>query len=385
MIEISLRSVVKAFEKDKNILDGVTFDVNSGERVGLLGKNGAGKTTLFRVISEEYDCDSGDAITASGHKVGLLEQIADYPAEFTVEDVLKRAQQPHLRLLERLDALSNQLDAPERIREYDSTVREVERLDAYNLDYKRDIAANGLNIPQSLRDSLFSTLSGGEKTRVNLARLLLEDCDILLLDEPTNHLDMRAAAWLEDYLVKSGLTLLVISHDRYFLDSVVTRVVELVEGKAELYSGNYSFFAEEKQRKYEETLARFERQGKEYKRIMDSAIRMKSFAAGQNEKLVIRARSMMKRAERMRTIEKPRKESSLKAAFNSREMRSDDLMIAYGLGKSFDARTLFDAVELNLKGGERVALIGDNGTGKTTLLNILVNREKPDSGAVRFS
>jgi ATPase subunit of ABC transporter with duplicated ATPase domains len=385
MIEISLRAVVKAFEKDKNILDGVTFDVNTGERVGLLGKNGAGKTTLFRVISGEYESDTGDAVIAPGHRVGVLDQIAGYPPHFTVEDVLKEAQEPQLQLLNRLETLQNDLDGEQAISEYDRIAREVERLDAYNLDIARDKAANGLNIPRAMRTSLFTTLSGGEKTRVNLAKLLLKDCDVLLLDEPTNHLDMNSILWLEDYLVKAKRTLLVISHDRYFLDKVVDRVVELIDGKAELYGGNYTFFAEEKERRYEEQLKKFGRQEKEYARLSESAARMLSYSGGQNRKMSIRAKAMQRRAERMRTIERPKTDKKLKAAFTGREFKSDDLMLVDGLSKSFGDRVLFSDIELNIKGGECIALLGDNGTGKTTLLNILVNREAPDSGHIRFS
>jgi ATPase subunit of ABC transporter with duplicated ATPase domains len=196
---------------------------------------------------------------------------------------------------------------------------------------------------------------------------------------------MSSIAWLEDYLTKSKRTQLIISHDRYFLDKVVNRVIELVDSKAELYSGNYSYFAEEKARRYEEQLIRFERQEKEVKRISDRASWMLSIQGGQNKKLVRRARSMMKRAERIRTIDKPKKDAQLKVSFASREMKSDDLMLAYDLSKSFGDRLLFSGIELELKGGERVALLGDNGTGKTTLLNILMNCDKPDSGAVRFS
>jgi len=196
---------------------------------------------------------------------------------------------------------------------------------------------------------------------------------------------MSSIEWLEDYLTKGKRTLLVISHDRYFLDKVTTRTVALEDGKSTLYSGNYSFYAEEKQRIYEETLQKFQRQEREYKRLAASAERLKSFASGQNKALVIRARSMMKRAEKMRTITRPRAEKRMKTAFESREFHSDDLMIAEGLSKSFDGRQIFSGIDLELRGGERVALLGDNGTGKTTLLNVITGSLQPDSGKIRFS
>ena len=250
MNDISVQNIVKAFEEDKNILDGLSFEIREGEKVGLLGKNGAGKTTLFRIISDEISSDEGEVVIPSGKRVGIVAQIPKYPAGYTAEDVLKTAHRRVYKLgkeMERLETLMQSDSSKAALDEYGRVSAEFERLGGYELDRLRNTVANGLSIPKSQREQLFDSLSGGEKTRINLARLILEETDILLLDEPTNHLDMKASEWLEDYLIKFKGTVLVISHDRYFLDRVVTRTIEIVNGKAEFYSGNYSFYLQEKQ------------------------------------------------------------------------------------------------------------------------------------------
>ena len=244
MKDISIQKIVKSFEQDKNILNGLTFDVDMGERVGILGSNGAGKTTLFRIMTGEVRADEGQIVIAPGKRMGLISQIPVYPEEYTVEDVLKTAHHRIFELERRMRELTEQMSSgasDELLAEYDKAAMDFERLGGYNADIERNRVANGLAIDENMRAQMFSKLSGGEKTRVNLARLILEDTDILLLDEPTNHLDLRATEWLEEYLRKFRGTVLAISHDRYFLDRVVSRTVEIVDGKAEFYSGNYSF------------------------------------------------------------------------------------------------------------------------------------------------
>ena len=234
MTDISIVNIKKAFEEGKDILDGLSFEVYEGERVGLLGKNGAGKTTLFRIIAGELEPDEGQVVVARGKKLGLIWQIPVYPAHFTAEDVLKTAHNRLFSIKERMEELEKRmaLDTSRALmEEYDRLTAEFERGGGYDMDYTRNAVANGLGIPQEQRRQLFSTLSGGEKTRVNLARLIIENTDILLLDEPTNHLDINATEWLEEYLKKFRGTVLIISHDRYFLDNVVTRTVEIETGR----------------------------------------------------------------------------------------------------------------------------------------------------------
>ena len=217
MNDISVQNIVKAFEEDKNILDGLSFEVRAGERVGLLGKNGAGKTTLFRIISGEIESDEGEVAIPSGKRVGIVAQIPRYPEGYTAEDVLKTAHRRVYKLEKQMQELVEQMktdSSTEILNKYDSVSAEFQRLGGYELDRLRNTVANGLSIPRHQRQQLFDSLSGGEKTRINLARLILEETDILLLDEPTNHLDMKATEWLEEYLNKFNGTVLAISHDR---------------------------------------------------------------------------------------------------------------------------------------------------------------------------
>ena len=235
-----------------------------------------------------------------------------------------------------------------------------------------------------MREQPFDKLSGGEKTRVNLARLILEDTDILLLDEPTNHLDLRATEWLEEYLEKFKGTVLAVSHDRYFLDSVVDRVIEIKEGKAEFYSGNYSFYAVEKERRYEEQLRQYEKEQAKIEQLEKAAQQLRIWAYSGNDKIFKRAQSMEKRIERMRTTDRPKKERKMEVRFGEREFRGDEVLSIKGLEKSFGERRLFSDVNLEVEGGERVALLGDNGTGKSTLIKILMGEETPDGGKLRL-
>ncbi len=385
MIDISVQNVVKAFEEDKDILKGISFEVNEGERVGLLGKNGAGKSTLFKIIVGELESDEGDVVLGTGKRIGLISQIPVYPPEYTTEDVLKTAHEPVFAIRRKLEAIEAAMSAGEDYdpREYDRLTAEFERLGGYDVDFERDKVANGLDIPADMRARLFSQLSGGEKTRVNLARLILEKTDILLLDEPTNHLDLRATEWLEDYLLKFKGTVLTISHDRYFLDRVVDRIVEIVDGKAEFYNGNYSFFVAEKEARYEEQLKQYEKEQKEIRRLEESAQRLYQWGTG-NERLMKKSFAIRSRIERTRKTERPTKEKTMTARFGEREFYSDELFVIKGLQKAFGEKVILKNAELSVTGGERIALIGDNGTGKSTFINMLLGLEEPDAGFIKL-
>jgi len=242
--------------------------------------------------------------------------------------------------------------------------------------------ANGLSISWEMRGQRFEELSGGEKTRVNLARLILEDTDILLLDEPTNHLDLRATEWLEEYLQKFKGTVLTVSHDRYFLDRVVDRVMELVHGVGEFYSGNYTFYAIEKEQRYETQLKQYE---KEQAKIAQLEATARVMHERGTERMHKQAFAMEKRMERIRQTERPTGHArTMKARFGQREFRGDEVLSIKGLSKCFGGRTLFSHVNLEVAGGERIALIGDNGTGKSTLLNILLRELEADEGKIRY-
>ncbi|MBR5217104.1 MAG: ABC-F family ATP-binding cassette domain-containing protein [Oscillospiraceae bacterium] len=387
MIDISVSGLTKSFDLEKKILDGLTFQIDTGERVGLLGKNGAGKTTLFRILTGELDYDTGDVVIASGRRVGLISQIPVYPAGYTVEDVLQSAFSRMFVLKDEMDALTERMAQGESdeaiLRRYGELTARFEGLGGYDTDTAVNKVANGLSIDADMRRRLFENLSGGEKTRVNLGRLILEDTDILLLDEPTNHLDLQATEWLEEYLNKFHGTVVTISHDRYFLDRTVTRVIEILDGRAEFYSGNYSFYAIEKERRYQEQMKQYMKEQAKIEQLEKSAEQLRMFAFKGLDKTYRRAISMERRIERMRTTAKPTRAKKMDARFASREFKGDEVLQLKGVSKAFGERKLFDEIYLRVAGGERIAFIGENGTGKTTLLNMIMQQEKVDSGVIR--
>ena len=385
MIDIQITGLVKEFEVGRRILDGFSLQVDQGERVGLLGKNGAGKTTIFRILTGQVEPDEGTVALAPGKRVGLISQIPVYPAGDTVEDVLDTAFAPLHAMEEGLAQLAAQMGedpAPEVLARYDQLSAAFETGGGYDAKTRLNKVCNGLGIDAEMRRRLFSALSGGEKTRINLARLILEDTDILLLDEPTNHLDLNATEWLEEYLAHFKGTVLAISHDRWFLDQVVKRVVEVHEGKAELYSGNYSFYVEEKERRYQERLRQYEKEQAKIQQLEAAAENLRLWAFKGNDKTYQRAKSMEKRIQRIRTTDRPTKDRKLTTRFGEREFHGDEAMVIDHLSKSFGERTLFSDLNLEVAGGERIALLGDNGTGKSTFLKIVMGEEQPDEGSV---
>ena len=385
MIDISVKDLVKSFDSERNVLDGISFDVQAGERVGLLGKNGAGKTTLFKILTGELDYNSGEIAFAAGKKVGLISQIPVYPEEYTVEDVLRTAFRQLERIKEQMQALEARMTdhTPQDVlQRYDELLNRYTAGGGYDTDTETDKICNGLAITAAQRGQAFASLSGGEKTRVNLARLLLEKTEILLLDEPTNHLDMNSVEWLEDYIEKFKGTVLTISHDRYFLDRVVSRIVEIHDGKVEFYSGNYSFYVQEKQARFELQLKQYEKEQAKLGQLGFTLERMKGWGIN-NRTLYRRAMSIQHRMERIEKTDRPTKDKTMRARFNQRDFFGDEVLSIKNLSKTFDGRTLFSSVELEMGGGERVALLGDNGTGKTTFLKILLGEETGE-GKIKF-
>lgn len=385
MIDISVSSLVKSFELGKNILDGLTFTVNSGERVGILGHNGCGKTTLFRILAGEIGWDEGEVMVAPSKRLGLISQIPVYPDGWTTEDVLRSAHKRLYEISDRLNELGLLMEhdqSPALLQEYDRLSDDFRRLGGYDMDTARNRVANGLDIPAAMREQPFDSLSGGEKTRVNLARLILEDTDILLLDEPTNHLDLHATEWLEDYLLHFKGTVLSISHDRWFIDRVAQRCIEIVDGKAEFYPGGYSFYLEERQRRFEEKMRKYEKDQAKLEQLTRAAEQMHLWAFMGNDKLHKRAFSMEKRIEKLSHTEKPTEQKKLSVKFRQREFEGDEVLVMEGLSKSFGEKKLFSGLDLTVTGGERIALIGDNGTGKSTLVKLIMGDETPDAGYV---
>ena len=387
MIEIQVNGLVKSFEVGKNVLDGLTFQIDQGERVGLLGRNGAGKTTLFKILTGELDYDEGQVTVGQGRRLGLISQIPVYPAGYTVEDVLRSAFSRLQKLAEEMEQLTARMAEgdtdPATLRRYGALSEKFEVFGGYDTDVAVNKIANGLSISDEQRKQLFDSLSGGEKTRVNLGRLILEDTDILLLDEPTNHLDLHATEWLEEYIRGFRGTVVAISHDRYFLDRIVTRVIEIEGGKAEFYSGNYSFYAVEKERRFQERMKQYEKEQAKIEQLEKAAEQLRMWAFQGMDKTYRRAISMEKRIERMRTTSKPTKAKKIDARFSTAEFHGDEVLALRNLSKSYGDKHLFDGINLKIEGGERIALIGDNGTGKSTLIKMIMGELYPDDGRIR--
>ena len=386
MIELSVQNLKKSFEVGEILLNDLSFEIRTGECVGIMGRNGCGKTTLFRIITGEIPADGGEVVLAPGRRIGLISQIPVYPAGYTVENVLRSAYRELFSMKRKMEALEREMTVhADRavLSEYDRLSTAYEVGGGYEMDTNVDKICNGLGIPAAMRDQLFSQLSGGEKTRVNLARLLLEQTDVLLLDEPTNHLDLRSVEWLEAYIKQFKGTTLTISHDRFFLDRVVDRIIEISDGHAEHYNGNYSFYLEEKQARFNLQLKQYEQEQAKIKQLSFTVERMKGWGIN-NRVLYRRAMAMQHRLERIRQTERPKTEKTLKARFGEKEFFGDMVFSVKDMAKRYGERQLFSGVELLVEGGERIAILGDNGTGKTTFLRCLLGEEPVDSGRIRF-
>ena len=385
MVDIQVKNLTKFFVIGENLLEGLSFEVQEGECVAILGRNGCGKTTLFKILTGEMDYDDGEVYVNPHKRIGLISQIPKFPAGYTVEDVLRSAFTPLTAAKRKMEQLEQNMAngaTDEQLREYDRLCNVFQAGGGYEMDVDVDKICNGLGITAQQREQLFDSLSGGEKTRVNLARLLLEKTDILLLDEPTNHLDLNSVEWLEGYINAFKGTVLTISHDRYFLDTVADRIIEIVDGHGEFYSGNYSFYIDEKQARFNLQLKQYEQEQAKLKQLGYTVERMKGWGIN-NRTLYRRAMSIQHRMERIRKTEKPKTEKTMKASFGEKDFSGDILFETKRLTKAFDDRVLFADVELLVEGGERIALLGDNGTGKTTLIKCLLGEESCE-GKIKF-
>ena len=385
MVDISVKNLTKFFVIGENLLEGLSFEVQEGECVAILGRNGCGKTTLFRILTGEIDYDDGEVFVNPNKRLGLISQIPQFPEGFLVEDVLRSAFTSLMRTREKMEAMEKAMAhgaTPDQLREYDILANRFQSGGGYEMDVEVDKVCNGLGITPEQRLQAFDSLSGGEKTRVNLARLLLEKTDILLLDEPTNHLDLRSVEWLEGYINSFKGTVLTISHDRYFLDRVADRVIEILDGHGEFYSGNYSFYIEEKQARFNLQLKQYEQEQAKLKQLGYTVERMKGWGIN-NRTLYRRAMSIQHRMERIEKTKRPTKEKTMKASFGEKDFSGDVVFKMKNVAKSFGERTLFSNVELNVEGGERIALLGDNGTGKSTFIKCLLG-EEDCQGKIQF-
>ena len=385
MVDIQVKNLTKFFVIGEYLLDGLSFEIQEGERVAILGRNGCGKTTLFNILTGQMDYDGGEVYVNPNKRLGLISQIPHFPEGYSVEDVLRSAYQDLLGAKKKMEQLEKQMATgatQEQLAEYDRLTNRFQSGGGYEMDVEVDKICNGLGISQDQREQSFSSLSGGEKTRVNLARLLLEKTDILLLDEPTNHLDLRSVEWLEQYILGFKGTVLAISHDRYFIDQIAQRVIEISQGHAEFYSGNYSFYMDEKQARFDLQMKQYQQEQAKLKQLGYTVERMKGWGIN-NRTLYRRAMSIQHRMERIRKTEKPQKERTMKASFGEKDFSGDVVFKMKGVSKSFGDRTLFSDVNLNVEAGERIALLGDNGTGKSTFIKCLLG-EEDCQGKIQF-
>jgi len=399
MIDISAHELNKYYGSN-HVLRGITFEIYKGEKIGLLGKNGSGKTTLFKVIAQDEPYDSGSLSKASGRKVEILAQLPVFGEDDTVEDILRSSFKEIAEIYAAMKEIeSRSFDSqtahpcslddgnPADLKRYGKLMEEYERLGGYEVETKIEKVCNGMNIGDDMRGSLFSLLSGGEKTRVNLARILLRDCDILLLDEPTNHLDLDSLSWLENFIRDFTGTVVVISHDRVFLDNVVKRIIEIEDGTLNFYAGNYTFYVEEKERRYQTQAEQYKQQQRKIEQLETAIKRQRVWASinPSNTGLAKRALAMEKRIEQMDKVEKPVMSKKMTEDFNSGGHAAKVVVSLESVNKSYGSNMLLDDVSLSIGRNDRIALIGANGCGKTTLLKIIMGEESCDSGVVKVS
>ena len=399
MIDVAVQDLNKYYGSN-HVLKGISFEIFKGEKVGLIGKNGCGKTTLFKVASGIEGYESGSVIRAQGKKIEVLEQIPVYDEGYTVEQVLNSAFSELFEKSEEMRSLEEQIQRCDTglhtnevgntgidklLSRYGRLQTEYEALGGYETESRIDKVCNGMKISQAMRGQLFDKLSGGEKTRVNLARILLRGADILLLDEPTNHLDLGSLRWVEEYLKSYAGTVVVISHDRCFLDNVVTRIIEVVDGKPEFYEGSYSYYAEEKKRRFELRSELYEQQQRKIGQLEAAAKRMHEWAKNaDNPAMHKRAFAIEKRIEHMDRVEKPNETRRMSAEFRESGFSGEETAVFSDVAKAYGARRLFHSVNLRILRNDRIALIGDNGCGKSTLIKLLTGDEAPDKGIVRI-
>ena len=387
MIILALQEVQTSFGAHE-VLKSVSFTLQAGERMGLVGVNGSGKSTLMKIITGLETPDKGSVHLQKGLKLGYLAQQGELSGKETVLETLESVFEPQRRMEAELRRLEQEMaesgtDA-EQLRilggRYDSLTREFERTNGYGWQSAVQGVLAGLKL-REFQDMETGLLSGGERTRLCLGRLLLSEPDILLLDEPTNHLDLKSIAWLEEYLAAFRGAVIVVSHDRYFLDRVCGRMAELLMGTVETYDGNYTEYLEKRTAVYEIRMKAWQMQQKEIAR--EEAI-IATYRRFNREKSIRAAESREKRLEKMERLEKPQEEGAVRFRFETRRRTGDDVLIAEGLRKGFGERVLFSNLKMHVRAGDRIALIGDNGTGKSTLLKCLTGEEKPDGGTIRW-
>lgn len=390
MIEISLQNVFKSFGADP-VLKGINLELKETERLGLIGSNGSGKTTIFRLITGNEVGDSGVISLRKERTIGYLHQVPDAFNSLQAEAVLQLAFRDLFQIRQRMARIEAELEhaaashLEELMRDYGELQNQFEQQGGYKIEMLINKICAGLKIGDELRQRPFESLSGGEKTTVMLARLLLENPDILLLDEPTNHLDIEAVEWLEGYLLEFRGSLIIISHDRYFLDRVVTRIVEIEQGRSCDYAGNYTFYLEEKQRRFLGECEVYKNTRKQIKALKAAAERYRTWGNinPDNSAHMARAIRLEKKIEELKLIRKPAVPRKYHLRFRG-DRSGKDVIILDKVAKQFSGRTLFAGLSLHVRYGEKAVIIGRNGTGKSTLFRMLLGEVEPDAGQVRL-
>lgn len=395
MIIVATTQLEKSYGADP-VLQGVTLEIKAGERVGIVGPNGAGKTTLFKLLAGIESPDAGELYRAKGTVWAYLPQSPHYPADWTGEDVVASAFadvrhiQEQMRELEGQMALlyENEAELNRLMQRYQKLQDEFEQLEGYQWETRMAQVTQGLGVSAELLATPFAQLSGGEKTKAGLAKLLCQKSDVLLLDEPTNHLDVEAMEWLEQFLQSYPGTVLIISHDRYFLDAVVTSIYHVDGGEAEYYIGNYSAFAAEREERLLRQFAAYQEQQKKIKKMKETIKRLKEWGNRSNppnEAFHRRAKSMEKALARIERIERPKMEADrMGLQFNKTDRSGQDVLIVKGVHKAYGGKPLFSDASLLLRFGERKALLGPNGCGKSTLIRMLLGEIEPDAGTLKL-
>ena len=386
MILISVQELQKSFGVHE-VLRSVTFSLQKGEKMGLVGVNGCGKTTLMRMIAGEMQPDGGTIHRNKDLRVGYLAQLDDIPLTDTVWGALLKVFEP-IRVMERrmaeIEKLLESADPETALRlssEYQRLTESYNAQQGYAYEGEILRVLNGLGLKPEMHQRQVSTLSGGERTRLSLAKLLLQKPDIILMDEPTNHLDLEAIEWLQDYLIDYKGSLLLISHDRYFLDHVCTTMGELLGGKMIKFTGNYTEYMKKRTADFETRMKAYELQQKEIQREQAIIERYRSF---NREKSIKAAESREKRLAKVERLEKPVEEQHVRFSFDARRRSGEEALEVRELSKSFEGQPVFQNLSFKLRTGDRVALIGPNGVGKSTLFRILTHQINPDHGSVRF-
>ncbi|MGD6818966.1 ribosomal protection-like ABC-F family protein [Metabacillus sp. 113a] len=392
MIICSVQNVSKSFGSHL-LFENLSLEIHDNDRVGLVGRNGTGKTTIFNIIKGKELPDAGVVSVRKDTKIGYLAQIPTAAAGETAEGILRRAFED-LRSIQRkmndLEAVMAGADRAELERvliRYGSLQDQFERLGGYEMDSKLSKVADGLQI-SGLLDQPFCSLSGGEKTKVGLGMILLQEPDLLLLDEPTNHLDIRAVEWLEQFLGEYKGTVIMISHDRHFLDETATKILDLDDGEITVYHSNYTGFTEEKQNRLLLEFQAYQEQQKKIKKMKEAIKRLKEWANQANppnEGLHKRARNIERAMERMEKLKKPVLDhKKMDLTFNGSDRSGKRTVVIDGVTKRFGDKLLFNNTNLEVLYKDRLAIVGENGSGKSTLIRMILNQEYPDYGSARL-